>query len=158
MRTTTSSWVRVCKPKVNEYIGEWTGVAAIGQSLIALAFGASFVSLVSFFEAERPRRKAFAVMPSTPLPPSPSFLCWRAPLEFQYIWKHLNNEMPMRFILVRSGAVEEGGFLLWMFWYNVLGLLLLRTDSNAQRRYGDSGSNRTVPHVHALGVYFETSS
>jgi len=32
--------------------------------------------------------------------------------EFQYIWKHLNNEMPMRFILSAFWGGQEGGFLL----------------------------------------------
>ena len=35
-----------------EYLGEWTGIASFGQGLIALAFGASFVSLVAFLWVE----------------------------------------------------------------------------------------------------------
>lgn len=45
--------------------------------------------------------------------------------EFQYIWKHLNNLMPMRFILSAFWGGQEGGFLLWMFWNMVLAAVVL---------------------------------
>jgi cytochrome c-type biogenesis protein CcmF len=115
-----------------EYIGEWTGIATLGQGLIALAFGGSFVALIGFVRGWKTvARQAFRVHAfSTFATIALIFVLFGAHrYEFQYIWKHLNNEMPMRFILSAFWGGQEGGFLLWMFWHNVLGLVLLRTDS-----------------------------
>ena len=115
-----------------DYIGEWTGIASFGQGLIALAFGASFVSLVAFLRGWKSvGRKAFYVHAiSTFATIALIFALFGAHrYEFEYIWKHLNNEMPMRFIFSAFWGGQEGGFLLWMFWHNVLGLVLLRSDS-----------------------------
>lgn len=115
-----------------EYIGEWTGIATLGQGLIALAFGASFVALIGFAQGWKSlARQAFRVHAfSTFATIALIFVLYGAHrYEFQYIWKHLNNEMPMRFIFSAFWGGQEGGFLLWMFWHNVLGLVLLRTDS-----------------------------
>ena len=113
-----------------EYIGEWTEVALLGRTLIALAFGASFVAVVSFLKGwERAGKRAFQFHAvSTFASIALIFALFGAHrYEFQYIWKHLNNEMPMRFIFSAFWGGQEGGFLLWMFWHNVLGLILLRT-------------------------------
>ena len=115
-----------------EYLGEWTGIASFGQGLIALAFGASFVSLIAFLCGWKTiGRKAFYVhATSTFATIALIFALFGAHrYEFEYIWKHLNNEMPMRFIFSAFWGGQEGGFLLWMFWHNVLGLVLLRSDS-----------------------------
>lgn len=115
-----------------EYLEEWTGIATFGQGLIALAFGASFVALIAFLSGWKSvGRRAFYIHTfSTFAAIALIFVLFGAHrYEFEYIWKHLNNEMPMRFIFSAFWGGQEGGFLLWMFWHNVLGMVLLLSDS-----------------------------
>jgi cytochrome c-type biogenesis protein CcmF len=140
------------------YIGEWTWAATIGRFLIALAFASSVVSVISFLTQSLTlgkrayRLHAISTFSAIAL----IFILFGFHrYEFQYIWKHLNDDMPMRFIFSAFWGGQEGGFLLWMFWHNVLGLVLLRNPS------------KWTPHVMAvlaaievfltsmvLGIYF----
>jgi cytochrome c-type biogenesis protein CcmF len=47
--------------------------------------------------------------------------------EYDYVWKHRNNAMPIRYILSCFWEGHEGSFLLWSFWHMVLGNLLIRS-------------------------------
>ena len=46
---------------------------------------------------------------------------------YDYVWKHSNTEMPMRYIASCFWEGQEGSFLLWSFWTMLLGNLLIRT-------------------------------
>lgn len=46
--------------------------------------------------------------------------------EYKYVWEHLNNEMPMQYVLSCMWEGQEGSFLLWTFWHVVLGVLLIK--------------------------------
>ncbi|MCB9169093.1 MAG: cytochrome c biogenesis protein CcsA [Flavobacteriales bacterium] len=45
--------------------------------------------------------------------------------EYDYVWKHSNRAMPMRYILSCFWEGQEGSFLLWTFWNVVLGNVLI---------------------------------
>ena len=45
--------------------------------------------------------------------------------EFDYVWKHSNLQMPMRYIASCFWEGQEGSFLLWTFWHMVLGNILI---------------------------------
>jgi cytochrome c-type biogenesis protein CcmF len=45
--------------------------------------------------------------------------------EYDYVWKHSNREMPLRYILSCFWEGQEGSFLLWTFWHAVLGNILI---------------------------------
>ena len=112
-----------------EYIGEWTLLAWTGRFLVALAFASALAAVISFLNRWNDwGKRAFQIHAwSTFSVIALVFLLFGFHrYEFQYIWKHLNNEMPMRFIFSAFWGGQEGGFLLWMFWHNVLGLILLR--------------------------------
>lgn len=47
--------------------------------------------------------------------------------EYDYVWKHSNTEMPLRYIASCFWEGQEGSFLLWAFWTMVLGNLLIWT-------------------------------
>lgn len=47
--------------------------------------------------------------------------------EYQYVWSHVSEDLPMRYIFSAFWEGQEGSFLLWMFWHAVLGLILMRT-------------------------------
>ena len=140
------------------YIGEWTEIAWVGRTLIALAFGSSFVASLAFVKGwSALGKRAFQLHAlSTFASIALIFALFGAHrYEFQYIWKHLNNEMPMRFIFSAFWGGQEGGFLLWMFWHNVLGWILLRRQTRWQ-----SGVMATLSVIEVfltsmlLGVYF----
>lgn len=111
------------------FTGEWTALAEIGRGLIGLGFASSLVAAVAYWVGwERLGRSAFTVHAASIFAVIAAvfalFIGHR--YEFQYIWKHLNNEMPMRFIFSAFWGGQEGGFLMWMFWHNVLGLVLMQ--------------------------------
>lgn len=117
---------------MSAYTGEWIEVAYLGRFLIALGFASAFVGLMAFIRKwDSIKRIAFRIHAASIFASiALVFLLFiQHRYEFQYIWKHLNNEMPMRFIFSAFWGGQEGGFLLWMFWHNVLGLILLRTES-----------------------------
>ncbi len=45
--------------------------------------------------------------------------------EYQYVWAHVSDELPMKYIFSAFWEGQEGSFLLWMFWHVVLGGLLM---------------------------------
>lgn len=47
--------------------------------------------------------------------------------EYDYVWKHSNTEMPLRYIASCFWEGQEGSFLLWAFWTMVLGNVLVWT-------------------------------
>jgi cytochrome c-type biogenesis protein CcmF len=140
------------------YLGEWMWAALLGRTLVALGFASALVAAVSFLRGEVALgRKAFKTHAfSTFAVIALIFvLFFGHRYEFQYIWKHLNNEMPMRFVLSAFWGGQEGGFLLWMFWHNVLALLILwRADAWQREVMAVLSGVETFLGVMLLGVYF----
>ncbi len=54
--------------------------------------------------------------------------------EYSYVFAHVSDDLPLRYILSAFWEGQEGSFLLWMFWHAVLGIILLRkkTEFNGQ--------------------------
>lgn len=44
---------------------------------------------------------------------------------YDYVWKHSNLQMPMRYIASCFWEGQEGSFLLWTFWHMVLGNIVI---------------------------------
>ncbi|MBK9984009.1 MAG: cytochrome c biogenesis protein CcsA [Saprospiraceae bacterium] len=47
--------------------------------------------------------------------------------EYRYVWDHVSNDLPMKYIFSAFWEGQEGSFLLWMFWHVVLGSVVLFT-------------------------------
>lgn len=45
--------------------------------------------------------------------------------EYQYVWQHVSEDLPFKYIFSAFWEGQEGSFLLWMFWHVVLGGILL---------------------------------
>lgn len=45
--------------------------------------------------------------------------------QYDYVWKHSNLQMPMKYIASCFWEGQEGSFLLWTFWHAVLGNILI---------------------------------
>lgn len=141
-----------------EYLGEWIWAAHVGRLLVALAFASALLAMVSFGRGNIALgRKAFVAHSLSTLGVIALIfvLFFGHRYEFQYIWKHLNNEMPMRFVLSAFWGGQEGGFLLWMFWHNVLALFILRRADAWQREVMTVLSAiEAFLGVMLLGIYF----
>lgn len=47
--------------------------------------------------------------------------------EYRYVWDHVSNDLPMKYIFSAFWEGQEGSFLLWMFWHAVLGTAVIFT-------------------------------
>ncbi|MEP7195642.1 MAG: cytochrome c biogenesis protein CcsA [Saprospiraceae bacterium] len=45
--------------------------------------------------------------------------------EFHYVWEHVSDDLPKKYILSAFWEGQEGSFLLWMFWNTILCWLLV---------------------------------
>lgn len=55
------------------------------------------------------------------------FMLWNEYFEYDFIWKHSNLTMPMKYIMSCFWEGQEGSFLLWSFWHIVLANILIWT-------------------------------
>lgn len=123
-----------------EYIGEhqWAGI--LGHALVLISMLAALLASFSFFRSEQEsdqgwfslgkfsfRLHSLALVGSIAVLFVMLYNAW---YEYDYVWKHRNNAMPLRYILSCFWEGHEGSFMLWSFWHMVLGNLLLRTRSN----------------------------
>lgn len=120
------------------YAGEWLWAAHLGRTLVALSFASALLGFGGYLKGSlnkgdqawtRIGRSAFIVHAvSIGLIIALSYvLILNHRYEFQYVWKHLNDAMPLKFQISCFWGGQEGGFLLWMFWHVVLALILIRT-------------------------------
>lgn len=47
--------------------------------------------------------------------------------EYQYVWSHVSDDLPMKYIFSAFWEGQEGSFLLWMFWHIILGAVVVFT-------------------------------
>lgn len=47
--------------------------------------------------------------------------------EYRYVWDHVSDDLPMKYIFSAFWEGQEGSFLLWMFWHVILGAVVVRT-------------------------------
>ena len=108
----------------------------VGKALVIIAFLAalfSFTQYTLFFKRNwrnslTPARVGFylhagAVMGMCVL------LLWMLQsgyYEYDYVWKHANDQMPSRYLFAAFWEGQEGSFLLWMFWQCLIGFVLIR--------------------------------
>lgn len=143
---------------IGVFVGEWTAVAWLGRALIALAFTSALFSGISYLAnfKELGRKLFYTHVAAIFSVIALIFILFFAHrYEFQYIWKHLNNDMPMRFILSAFWGGQEGGFLLWMFWHNVLALFILRSKDRWESKVMTVlASIEAFLSIMLLGIYF----
>jgi cytochrome c-type biogenesis protein CcmF len=122
-----------------QYIGEHLLPGQIGHFAVILGFVTSLLAAVAYFFATQRRN-------------SPEFGHWRQIgrtafilhglsvfaiigamfwamlhryFEYQYVWQHVSEDLPFRYIFSAFWEGQEGSFLLWVFWHVVLGFVLL---------------------------------
>jgi len=45
--------------------------------------------------------------------------------QYNYVWAHSSNELPVYYMISCFWEGQEGSFLLWQFWHSVLGAILI---------------------------------
>ncbi len=120
---------------MNDLIGGY-----IGEGFAALAFASAIVAMVSFFWADASDGKEktawgklgiyamlghifsiFGVIGTI------FYLIYTHQYQYQYVWEHSSNELPVYYIISCFWEGQEGSFLLWCFWHCVLSFFVMRT-------------------------------
>lgn len=117
------------------YIGEHTWASWLGHGFAILSFIGALFALLNYFLAERKSDGAFlhtgrlffrvhslAVLSIVGLLFVMLLNHW---FEFDYVWKHSNTSMPLRYMLSCFWEGQEGSFLLWTFWHVVIGNIVI---------------------------------
>ena len=117
------------------YVGEHTWAGHLGHVLAILSFVGALLALVSYSTAVRGddgvwkrlgrggfRLHSVAVLGIIAVLFTMLLNHW---FEYDYVWKHSNRTMPLRYIFSCFWEGQEGSFLLWTFWHVVLGNILI---------------------------------
>lgn len=120
-----------------DYVGEHTWIGQFGNTLIIIAIVAALLASVSYYLAYRTKngsfrnlgRISFWIHSAAILGAALTlfFMLFNQYFEYDYVWKHANKDMPLRYIFACFWEGQEGSFLLWSFWHMVLGNILLLT-------------------------------
>jgi len=120
----------------DHYVGEHTLIGQLGHLLTLTSFTAALLAGVAYLlHAQgggegwrRVGRLAFGAHALSVLGIIVTLfvMLFNHWFEFDYVWKHSNRAMPLRYIASCFWEGQEGSFLLFTFWNMVLGLLLLR--------------------------------
>ncbi len=123
-----------------EYIGEHLLPGKIGHLLIVLAFTSSLLAGLAYYFAtqrhaldeavgwRRIGRIAFSLHGLGILGAIGVifYIMLKQYYEYQYVWAHVSEELPFRYIFSAFWEGQEGSFLLWMFWHVILGWVLMK--------------------------------
>lgn len=117
------------------YVGEHTWAGGLGHFLTILSFAGALLALVAYGLNTRTNdsgwrsvgRAAFRVhsLSILAIVALLFFMLFNHWFAYDYVWKHSNTEMPLRYIASCFWEGQEGSFLLWMFWTMLLGNLLI---------------------------------
>lgn len=118
-----------------EYIGEHAWAGQLGHTLTIISLVGAILGTLGYFlgtsrssnEWTRLGRIGFrlhsvAVLGVVVTLFTMLFNHW---FEYDYVWKHSNLQMPMKYIASCFWEGQEGSFLLWTFWHMVLGNILI---------------------------------
>jgi cytochrome c-type biogenesis protein CcmF len=117
------------------YIGEQAWAGQLGHTLTIISFVGALLAVIAYTLGTHYKdrswtalgRLAFrvhsvAVLGIVVVLFTMLFKHW---FQYDYVWKHSNLEMPMKYIASCFWEGQEGSFLLWTFWHVVLGNVLL---------------------------------
>ncbi|MEZ4761618.1 MAG: hypothetical protein R2810_17790, partial [Flavobacteriales bacterium] len=117
------------------YVGEHTWAGQLGHVLAILSLVGAFLALVAYGTSTRRgdgswtrlarggfRLHSVAVLGIIAVLFIMLLNHW---FEYDYVWKHSNRTMPLRYIFSCFWEGQEGSFLLWTFWHVVLGNILI---------------------------------
>ena len=121
-----------------QYIGEHLLPGRLGHFFILLAFVSALLSILSFRKTTlnpldtswlRLSRiswgiHAFSILSVIGLI---FYMMVSQMYEYDYVWHHVSDDLPMKYIFSAFWEGQEGSFLLWMFWHVILGTVVVLT-------------------------------
>ncbi len=124
-----------------DYIGEHSFIGYAGNFFVVLAFAGALMAAVSYWFSARSdelenlkgerswknmARTAWILhsMAVFGIIACLFIMLTHHYFEYDYIWKHSNKSMPLRYIFSCFWEGQEGSFLLWSFWHVVIGSLI----------------------------------
>jgi len=119
-----------------KYIGEHLLPGQLGHLFVVTAFVSAILSFLSFRKStllpedqswQRISRwswaaHSFSIFSVIGLI---FFMMTQKMYEYKYVWDHINDSLPFKYIFSAFWEGQEGSFLLWMFWHVVLGIAVL---------------------------------
>ncbi|MEY2949110.1 MAG: hypothetical protein RLZZ248_311 [Bacteroidota bacterium] len=119
-----------------QYVGEHLTPGIIGQLAITLGFVSALFSAISYFSStfySSDKRwltmgkvgfgiHGFSIFTVIVVM---FFIMINRYYEYQYVWAHVSDELPLKYIASAFWEGQEGSFLLWMFWNIVLAIILI---------------------------------
>ncbi|MGB4838877.1 MAG: cytochrome c biogenesis protein CcsA [Saprospiraceae bacterium] len=124
-----------------KYTGEHLWVGQIGHILLIMSFVAALFSAFSYFLSVKNKntttsagwntigRSSYYVHGVVLI----SFMIllfyamYNHMYEYSYVFDHVSEELPLKYILSAFWEGQEGSFMLWMFWHVILGIILSKT-------------------------------
>ena len=117
------------------YVGEHLWAGKLGHFIVLATFISSILSAVSYYFFVKKEEKGWLILGrSAFITHSVAvfsviglifFIMIKKYYEYQYVWTHVSDELPMQYIFAAFWEGQEGSFLLWMFWNAILGLIIL---------------------------------
>lgn len=122
---------------MTEYIGEHSLIGRFGEVFSATSFSATMLAAITYYFAYRTGRDDYRRLARGAFWLHTLSLITTAVIlfvmlfnkyfEYDYVWKHANRDMPLRYIFSCFWEGQEGSFILWSFWNALLGNILLLT-------------------------------
>jgi cytochrome c-type biogenesis protein CcmF len=117
------------------YQGENIVPGMLGHFFVILSFAATLISTFAFFKAYKHGddlwktigRFTFRIHSLSILGIIAAlfYMLFNHMYEYDYVWKHSSNIMPMRYIMSCFWEGQEGSLILWSFWHAVLANILI---------------------------------
>lgn len=121
-----------------QYLGEHLWVHQIGHFCIVLSFVAALIAAISYsFSVKKDRighrtwlqmgRIAYLTHGISLLAMASMVLyaMYHHYYEYAYVFEHVSDDLPLRYVLSAFWEGQEGSFILWMFWHIVLGWIIM---------------------------------
>ena len=129
-----------------KYIGEHLWVGQLGHILILTSFVAALLSAVAYFfsvkNQDHPDAVSWAKIGRISfyfrgctlfgLIGLIFYAMYHHMYEYSYVFDHVSEDLPLKYILSAFWEGQEGSFMLWMFWHSILGFILIKTTSKLE--------------------------
>ncbi|MCB9183455.1 MAG: cytochrome c biogenesis protein CcsA [Flavobacteriales bacterium] len=118
-----------------EYIGEHAWAGRLGHLLAIISLAGAMLATLSYFLGAQRRDAAWTTLGRwgfrahslavLGIVLTLFIMLFNHWFEYDYVWKHSNLQMPLKYIASCFWEGQEGSFLLWTFWHMVLGNIVL---------------------------------
>jgi cytochrome c-type biogenesis protein CcmF len=119
-----------------QYLGEHLIPGVIGRIAIALGFVSALIASVAYFLSIRSTQSdewkqigrfgftmhSFSILTVIAVI---FYIMIQRYYEYQYVWAHVSDDLPLKYIASAFWEGQEGSFLLWMFWNIILAAILV---------------------------------